>query len=825
MAGNDNGMPAGLSTGEATRRLAEHGPNALPQAERVSVGQRLLRQFMSPLIYVLLFALLFDAGLWVYEGGRGVPVNSLAICLILVLNAGLGVVQEMRAEEALSRLQEMAQPRVWVLRDSRLVQRAAAELVPGDVVRIEAGDRVPADGTLSTGDGVRADESLLTGESMPVEKAVQATMLSGTLLVRGKGYMEVMKTGAASTMGRLATMIGSIKPGITPLEKRLGEFGNHVALVILALGIVLTIGGIVAEGWGRIGHVILFSVALAVAAVPEGLPAIMTLTLALGVERLAGRNAIVRRLSAVEALGSVTVIATDKTGTLTENRMHVRGIDAPDEEKALRAMALANDAELGTRAGDPLEIALLDYVEQRSAGRPLLAGRPPRLSSKPFDNVDRFMRVTVVENDRHISYLKGAPETLIARSALSDAQVADWNARALAHAREGFRVLALACGDEEREDQLTFLGLVMLWDPPRREVPEALKMATMAGLRVVMITGDHPATAAAVARVIGVPAERVVTGAELDAMSAAELQAAVRDVNVFARTAPEHKLRLVEALKDAGEIVAVTGDGVNDAPALKSADVGVAMGQRGSDVSREVSDIVLMDDNFATIVTAIEQGRGIYENIQKCIRFLFSTNLALVLLITVGLGLSALGGIEDPLGGVFLPLTAVQLLWINIVADGPPALALALDRNPGVMERPPRSPSERLLDSESLRFIVVTGIAKAAMGVLLLIWLPRIGYSLDQTRTSVFLFESLAQLMFAYPSRKLSVIPAPNVAVHLAVAGGALLQLMTISIGELRTLLQLVPIDGTAIAIVLAAVVVSWAAAEAASWSPRRPSR
>ena len=334
-------------------------------------------------------------------------------------------------------------------------------------------------------------------------------MLSGTLIVRSKGYVEVTRTGPKSTMGQLATMIGGIETGRTPLERRLGEFGNQVAIAILVVGLALTIGGLVVEGIGRLGQVVLFSVALAVAAVPEGLPAVLTLTLAMGVERLAKRKAIVRRLSAVEALGSVTVIATDKTGTLTENRMHVRAIDAPDAERALQAMVLANDAEIATGAGDPLEVALLDYAASRGADPAHVVASRPRLSSLPFDSVTKFMRVTVKEGGRQVSYLKGAPEVLIERSSLSAEEKRDWEAKALKHASEGYRVLALAWREEEREEDVTFLGLVMLWDPPRPEVPEALQRAKAAGIRVVMITGDHPATAKAVGEVIGITTGRV----------------------------------------------------------------------------------------------------------------------------------------------------------------------------------------------------------------------------------------------------------------------------------------------------------------------------
>ena len=808
-------LERGLSRQDAERRLVQFGPNALPDPRQVPRWRQWLEQFKSPLIYVLLFALILDLCLWLWQGAERWPVESISIGLILLLNAGLGVYQEGKAEQALARLRALAAPSVWVIRDGVLVEVPARNLVPGDIARIEAGDRVPADGTLAVGQGVATDESILTGESLPLDKDRGQELLCGTLIVRGKGYIEVSRTGVASTMGRIATMIGGIETVKTPLERRLGEFGTQVALAILALGLLLTIAGVLIEGIGRLGQVFLFSVALAVAAVPEGLPAVLTLTLALGVERLAGRKAIVRRLSAVEALGSVTVIATDKTGTLTENRMHVRSVDALDAAGALQAMVLANDAEVGTRAGDPMDLALIDYAAGQGLDPHHLISSLPRVSSVPFDSRSRFMAVTVDDGGRRAAYFKGAPEVLIARSTLDDADKRIWEAKAASYAASGDRVLALACQPEEGDEAVAFLGLILLWDPPRPEVPDALRRAAAAGIRVLMITGDHPATAQAVGRAIGITTSRVLTGADIDRLSDKELRDAIRTVNVFARVSPEHKLRLVDTLKDLNEIVAVTGDGVNDAPALKRSDVGVAMGRRGSDVAREVSDVVLMDDNFATIVAAIEEGRNIYENIQKFIRFFFSTDLALILLMSGGLGLAFLLGLKDPAGGTFLlPLTAVQLLWINFVADGPPALAMALDRNPGVMERPPRPARARLLDAASLRFLVVSAAAKASVGLAIIAALPQLGHSLEETRTTLFVYESALQLVFAYPSRRIGARAVANAWVHLAVWLGVALQILTILIAPLRALLGLVPLGaGTLVAVMLAALL-TWALAE-----------
>ncbi|HEU4934594.1 MAG TPA: cation-translocating P-type ATPase [Pyrinomonadaceae bacterium] len=807
----------GLSSAEAQKRLQQFGPNALPEKAPLTFWRRFFAQFQSPLIYILLFALVVDIAVWFFEGAQGLPIESIAIAVILLLNAGLGVYQESKAEAALKHLKDLAAPLVWVIRDGVLGHLPSIDLVPGDLVRVEQGDRIPVDGILAETQGVMVDESVLTGESIPVDKEQDAEVFSGTLMVRGKGYIDVSRTGKESAMGKLATMLGEVDVEETPLERRLEGFGRRVARVILLLALLIATGGLLVEGVSRFGHVLLFAVALAVAAIPEGLPAVLTMTLALGVERMAKRKAVVRRLSAVEALGSVTVIATDKTGTLTENRMHVRDVDSLDPERALRAMVLANDAEENTEAGDPLELALLNYASTQHIEPAKLKSKHPRRSGLPFDSSYKYMRATVEEDGKLVSYLKGAPEVIIDSSRFADDEKQNWMEKAEAYAGEGYRVLGLAWRADEGDDDLDFLGLVLLWDPPRPEVPEAIRLSQEAGIRVVMITGDHPATAVAIAHEVGIPPSRVLTGLDIKTLSSPALISAIKETNIFARVAPEHKLRLVEALKESGEVVAVTGDGVNDAPALKRADVGVAMGQRGSDVSREVADLVLLDDNFATIVAAIEEGRSIYENIQKFIRFLFSTNIAEVLIVVLGAFGAVLLGLRDDTGALFLPLTAVQLLWLNIITDGPPALALALDRNPGVMHKRPRSAQSPLLDSASLRFILEVGIAKAFIGCLLLIFLPRYGYNLETTRTLLFLYMAIGQLVFVYPSRHTNITPKSNLTLHLVVVLSIGLQLLTVLLPSLRRMLGLEALDSVELLVMIVAVLLAWGIAEAFS--------
>ena len=791
----------GLTSEEAKKRLREYGPNALPERPAEPFSRKLLRQFQSPLIYILLLALLVDLLLWLYEGARGVPLESLVILAILLLNALLGAFQEKRSEEALKRLKALAEPSVWVLRDGRFQRLSARGLVPGDVVRLEAGDRVPADGVLLEGSGLLVDESVLTGESVPVEKGVGEEVFAGTLLVRGRALLEVTRTGAQSAMGRIAHLLAEMEEEKTPLERRLHAFGHRVARLVLLLALGLLLLGFLVEGVSA--KVVLFAVALAVAAVPEGLPAVLTLALALGVERMARRKAVVRRLSAVEALGSVTVIATDKTGTLTENRMEVQELLSPDPEKALLAMVLCNDADLATGAGDPLELGLLRYAS-RFLDVERVRREHPRLSERPFDSAWKFMRVTTPLG----SFLKGAPEALIPRLALPQEEQARLFEEAGAHAAKGFRVLALAFGEGEREEGLRFLGFVLLLVPPRPEVPEAVARVLKAGVRVVMVTGDHPATALAIARRVGMPAEVVATGEELEALSDEELL----KVDVFARVRPEQKLRIVEALQKAGEVVAMTGDGVNDAPALKRADVGVAMGQRGSDVSREVADLVLLDDNFATIVAAIEEGRSIYENIQKFLRFLFSTNLSEVLVVALGMVLAALLGLRDEAGHLLLPLTAVQILWINLVTDGLPALALSLDRNPGVLDRPPRPKESPLLDGPSLRFVLLTGALKAGLALGLLGFLPG-AVGLEAAQSATFHFMAIGQLFFAYAARHTDLRPLANPYLHGAVGLSALAQ-VALGVG-LPGALEAVPLPLGVWLLVFGMALLAFALAEA----------
>jgi Ca2+-transporting ATPase len=615
-------------------------------------------------------------------------------------------------------------------------------------------------------------------------------------------------------MGRLATMLGGIELAKTPLERRVATLGHQIARWVLMLAAALCVLGVAAEGLSRAPQMVIFAVALAVAAVPEGLPAVLTVALALGVERMARQRAVVRRLSAVEALGSVTVIATDKTGTLTENRMDVRSIDATETAAALTAVVLANDAEPATGAGDPLDLGLLRYAAERGVDAAALRRERPVMSDRPFDSAWKFARITVREASGPVSYLKGAPEVLLDRCELSPQEREQWTAKAEAYAGDGFRVLAMATGAGEAEDRLTLLGFALFWDPPRPEVPRAVRTALDAGIRVVMITGDHPATALAIARQIGMPGERVLTGENLDGYGPEALGLALADVNVFARVRPEQKLMLVETLQARDQVVAMTGDGVNDAPALKRSDVGVAMGQRGSDVSREVADLVLLDDNFATIVGAVEEGRGIYENIQKFLRFLFSTNLSEVLLVAGGAVVAFLIDLRDPAGGLMLPLTAAQILWINVLTDGLPALALAFDRTPGVMQQKPRSADSPLLDRPSVRFVVGVGTSKALLALGMLGALPLFGYGLEVTRAATFHFMAVGQLFLTFPSRHTGIRPLPNRYLYAAVAGGVVMQFGAASIPVIADLLGHAAIPLELWPVVFLASAGAWGLAE-----------
>jgi Ca2+-transporting ATPase len=767
-------LPPGLTADAAQQRLERYGPNALPEHAAPSAAGRFFRQFHSPLMYLLLGALVLDAALWL-RSRDGVPAEAAAIGIILLLNAGLGAWREGRAERTLRELRRLAVPQVWALRDGRFTLVPASTIVVGDIVRIDPGDRAPADGLVRSGGRPMFDESILTGESFPVEKEGNHRVLAGTLLVRGPAVLEITETGPASALGRLASLLQSIPAEPTPLERRLTVFGRRIAqwVVVLAVGMVLF--GVMV-GRQPFSDVLTLAVALAVAAVPEGLAAVLSLTLAMGVDRMARRRAVIRRLAAVEALGSVTVIVTDKTGTLTENRLDVAYAELADEERGVRVMAIANEADPGSEAGDPMEVALLRHLADAGVDVGRSRASFTRESHQAFDPRVRYMRVSGRENGRLVTYVKGAPEAVLERCRLSPDERRRVVAAVERSAAQGYRLIALAWGDGEGDAGLHWAGLVALVDPPRPEVADAVRRSQEAGVRVVMVTGDHRETAVTVARMVGIPEGRVLIGAELDEIPAGERPGILRQTMVVARATPEHKLLIVDALKAGGEIVAVTGDGVNDAPALKRADVGIAMGKRGSAVSREAADIILLDDNFASLVAAIEEGRGIYQNIQKFVRFLFSTNLSEVLVVIIGILVAAVAARGEGIG-FLLPLTAAQLLWINLVTDGLPALALAVDRNPGVMAHPPRDPATPLLDRRSLRYILTTGVVIGS-GALGLAAYGFVGHRLSgpELRTAVFFFLAWSQLACAYPARRIDHSPPPNRWLHAAVLVGALLQ-------------------------------------------------
>jgi Ca2+-transporting ATPase len=728
--------PSGLTTEEVQHRLARYGPNAMNLKERRSPWRILLGQFKDFMILVLIAAA-------VVSGIIGDLKETIVITIIVLQNGEIGFVQEYRAERALEALQKMASPSANVLRNGVHASIPAADVVPGDIVELEAGGIVPADLRLLESAQIQVEEAALTGESQPVEKTVEALQdpdlllgdranmaYMGTVVTHGRGRGVVVATGIATEFGHIAKMLQATEPVDTPLQRRLEQFGKRMAIVALLVAALIFILGVL-RGEPLL-MMLLTAISLAVAAIPEALPAVVTISLALGAHRMVKKNVLVRKLAAVEALGSVTIICSDKTGTLTQNKMSVEKFycggqsaaapaSGPGWDELLLAMALSNDVylnESGLPAGDPTEVAAFNAARAAGHQKEELEKKYPRVEELPFD-ADRKCMTTLHRDPRGglISFTKGAVESLAGRAIHQDREQ-------LAHAAEkmaadGLRVIAFAFRhweampqqwrSETVEKDLTITGLVGIGDPIRPEAFDAVQTCARAGIRTVMITGDHPVTAQAIARQLAIlrEDESVLSGRELAELDEAELSNRVEQVRVYARVAPEQKLKIVRALQTRGHLVAMTGDGVNDAPALRQAEIGVAMGITGTDVAKQAGSLILLDDNFATIVRAVREGRKIYDNLRRFIRYAVTTNSSEILTMLVA-----------PLLGLPLPLLPLQILWVNLITDGLPGLAMAAEpaeRN--VMTRPPRRPSESVFADGLGVHVVWVGLLMAALAI------------------------------------------------------------------------------------------------------------
>ncbi len=792
----------GLTEATARERLAKHGPNELQAGQKVSAWRVLLEQFQNVLLLILIIA----TGISIATGHG---TEAIVIGVIVFFAVALGFFQEYRAERAMEALQEMAAPGATAIRDGEETQLPARELVPGDVILLKAGDKVPADCRLTEVHNLQADEAPLTGESAPIEKqtaplpdadlaAGDRTNLAfaGTAITYGRGRAVVLATGMNTEFGKIATMLQGVERARTPLQQNLDRVGRTLAVVALVIVVVIVALGL----WRRddtgqtVIELLLFGVALAVAVVPEALPAVVTVSLAIGVQRMVKRHALVRRLPAVETLGSTSVICSDKTGTLTRDEMTVRQLyvagrtfevsgagykpegefssegnklEPPEHvRELLKAGILSSDAHLvhdeaarrWLLQGDPTEGALVVAAAKAGLHKPRLDEELPRVDEIPFSSEAKRMTTLHQTDGGLVAYAKGAPEVLLrscstqitdqGESPLSDGQRQQIAEAARRMAERALRVLALArqhqASRDSVNDRLTLLGLVGMIDPARPEAKAAVEKCKAAGIKVVMITGDHPLTAKAIATDLGIaPKGRVVTGAELDAMPDDALERDADEIEVYARVSPTHKLRVVGALQARGHVVAMTGDGVNDAPALRKADIGIAMGITGTDVTKEAAEMTLTDDNFASIVAAVEEGRGIYGNIKKYLMYLLSANVG-----EIGLMAGA------SLVGLPMPLTAVQILYVNLATDGLPALALAVDPpEDDIMRVPPRNPRSGIFTRSVLRLMLLGGAWTAMANLALFIGARYLGYSDQAAMTMTFVSLVLMQFFTAYGYR------------------------------------------------------------------------
>ncbi|WP_265446509.1 calcium-translocating P-type ATPase, SERCA-type [Acetivibrio straminisolvens] len=865
-ANKDNRVKYGLSEKEAEKKYKKYGPNVLAEKKKISPFKILIAQFSDFMVLILLASTLVSAFM-------GELTEAITIVSIVILNALMGFIQEYRTEKTMEALKGLAAPAAKVVRDGRTVEIPAERVVPGDLVLLETGDRVPADAVLIESHGLYVDESLLTGESVPVEKQTESggrkstnaneknsQVYMGTIVTSGRGKAVVCSTGMMTEMGKIADMIQNIETEQTPLQKRLDSLGKYIAYGCLAICAIVTITGILRGE--KLFTMFLSGISLAVAAVPEGLPAIVTISLALGVQRMYKRNALIRKLPAVETLGCASVICSDKTGTLTENKMTVRKIYTNGGFVEVKGSALSSEGEfisakrkIDPKSSDSLRLSLEIGVLCNNASmvrlkekRPLekitsliprtekweLSGDPTeaallvvgakggclqealnesyiRIDELPFDS-DRKCMSVICENDKGevFVFTKGAADVIIEKCSklYTSKGIADLNEAGVKRvlkandgmANEALRVLGVAFKrldsknyrHSDVEKDLVFAGLIGMIDPPRKEALDAVRKCKLAGIKPIMITGDHKITAAAIARELNIASEgdRVLTGAQLEQIDDRKLEEVVDKVSVYARVSPRHKLRIVKALKKLGHIVAMTGDGVNDAPAIKEADIGVAMGLTGTDVTKEASSMILRDDNFATIVAAVEEGRVIYNNIRKFIRYMLSCNIGEVLTMFVG-----------TLIGLPLPLLPIQILWVNLVTDGLPAIALGLEpAEKDIMLRPPRGAKENIFSNGLWQLIVFRGALIGFSTLAVFASILNFTSNVHVARTAAFVTLVITQLIhvFECKSERKNIFEIPffnNIPLILAVMCSLIMILGVVYVPLFQEVFKTVPLS------------------------------